>query len=157
MTIHASPHLHLLEKLGPASAAHRFGIIHCQELRSHEDATQQWNQFTEHLMTPAHVTNKSFLPMTPPDNSVWWLNIGDSLSGIFRQVVVSWKRYCYYQTQITTEIITKNCLVDDRQYETYILNVHPPPIPTSNIDGMAQLTFFDGATDSDLHICSCKT
>eukprot|EP00578_Thalassiosira_sp_NH16_P031136 CAMPEP_0181080682 /NCGR_PEP_ID=MMETSP1071-20121207/2698_1 /TAXON_ID=35127 /ORGANISM="Thalassiosira sp., Strain NH16" /LENGTH=562 /DNA_ID=CAMNT_0023162177 /DNA_START=250 /DNA_END=1938 /DNA_ORIENTATION=+ len=112
----------------------------------------------ENLMTPAQVADKeSFLPMTPPDDSVRWLNIGDSLMGICPSGCGELEALLLPANANYDENHNKKISsVDDRgafdakQYEKYILNLHPPSIPTSNIDGMAQLTFFDGATDNDL-------
>jgi len=50
---------------------------------NNETNSQKYASRCENLMTPAHVADKeSCLPMAPPDDSVWWLNIGDSLMGI---------------------------------------------------------------------------
>lgn len=105
------------------------------------------------VLTPSEVAEKeSFLPMVTPDDSVRWLEIGPPLTVI-----------CPSLEYLEMMLLPKNdsgCSIadvgsgefDSEGYEKYILRVHLPTSPSNNLDndGSVQLTFLEGATDTDL-------
>ena len=104
------------------------------------------------ILTPEQVAEKeSFLPMMPPDDSVRWLSIGDSLMDIcpsgaaeLRMLLLPYKPT---GDKSLKDNIDFGCGPHD--YEKYILKVSPPSNAKSE-DGMVQLTFFEGAADHDI-------
>ena len=107
-------------------------------------------------LTPAQVAEKeSFLPMMPPDESVRWLTIGDSLRDICPLGVTELEGLLLPNNRTThDEGFDKSSFVDpgdfnSKQYEKYILKLHPLSTTITEDFGMVQLTFFEGATDND--------
>jgi len=107
-------------------------------------------------LTPSQVAEKeSFLPMMPPDESVRWLTIGDSLRDICPLGVTELEELLLPNNRTThDEGFDESSIVDPgdfnpKQYEKYILKLHPLSTTTTEDVGMVQLTFFEGATDND--------
>lgn len=85
-------------------------------------------------MTPKQVAEEeSFIPLLPPDESIKWLSIGDSLIDICPRGLVE------------MEDLMLRTYDHPNNYEKYILKT------TQVNDGaLIQLTFFEGASDNDL-------
>ena len=86
------------------------------------------------ILTPEQVAEEeSFIPLLPPDESIKWLSIGDSLIDI-----------CPRGIEELEELMLRTC-DHPNNYEKYILKA------TQVDDGvLIQLTFFEGASDNDL-------
>jgi hypothetical protein len=97
-------------------------------------------------LTPAQVAEKeSFFPMMPPDDSVRWLTVGDSLIDICPSGVAELERLLLPRKSTGDE---SSFDFDSKEYEKYILKIHPPS--ETDGDGMIQLTYLEGATDFDI-------
>lgn len=115
---------------------------------------------TRKVLSPAQVAEReSFLPMMPPDDSVRWLNVGDSLMGICPAGVAELEELLLPKKTSHDERSSSNssndndpgAFVDSEQYEKHILKIYPPAILTADGDhGMVHLTFLEGSTDDDL-------
>lgn len=109
-----------------------------------------WDGTPIKTLTPAQVAEKeSFLPMMPPDDSVQWLTVGDSLLNICPSGV----------TELESLLLARKPAGDDRstnsdftfdsiEHEKYILKMNPPS--EANGDGTVQITYLEGATDFDI-------
>ena len=89
------------------------------------------------ILTPKLVAEReSFIPLLPPDDSVKWLSIGDSLIDICPNGLNELQ-------QIMLPINTND--INESGYEKYILEL-------TKVDEnvIAQLTFFDEASDIDI-------
>ena len=109
------------------------------------------------VLTPAQVAKEeSFLPMIPPDDSVHWLSVGDSLmdicpSGVAELEDLLLLRSAADGSPSQSNDTTSNTLgFDSKLHEKYLLKVHLPTIEAADIDGIVQLTYLEGATDDDL-------
>ena len=102
-------------------------------------------------LTPAQVAEKeSFLPMMPPDDSVRWLTVGDSLLNICPSGITELERLLLARKSAGDDRSTNfsDFAFDSKEYEKYILKINPPS--EANGDGMVQLTYLEGATDFDI-------
>ena len=89
------------------------------------------------ILTPKLVAEReSFIPLLPPDDSVKWLSIGDSLIDICPNGLNELQR-------IMLPISTSES--GEHIYEKYILK-----LTKVNENVIAQLTFFDEASDTDI-------
>lgn len=89
------------------------------------------------IMTPKLVAEReSFIPLLAPDDSVKWLSIGDSLIDICPNGLNELQ-------QIMLPVSTND--IGESRYEKYILK-----LTKVNENVIAQLTFFDEASDTDI-------
>jgi len=92
---------------------------------------------SQKIMTPKLVAEReSFIPLLPPDDSVKWLSIGDSLIDICPNGLNELQ-------QIILPVSTND--IGESGYEKYILK-----LTKVNENVIAQLTFFDEASDTDI-------
>jgi hypothetical protein len=99
-------------------------------------------------LTPAQVAEKeTFLPMMPPDDSVEWLIVGDSLVDICPSGVSELERLLLVRhlTDDDRSNESSDIEYDSKDYEKYILK-----IGSADDGGMVQLTYLVGATDNDI-------
>jgi len=110
-----------------------------------------WDGTHVKTLAPAQVAEKeSFLPIMPPDDSVQWLTVGDSLLNICPSGVTELERLLLARKSDRDDRCTNssNFTFDSKEYEKYILKINPPS--ESNGDGTVQITYLEGATDSDI-------
>jgi hypothetical protein len=106
-------------------------------------------------LTPEHVAEKeSFLPMMPPDDSVRWLSIGDSLMNVCPSGVAELEALLLPSKptgdKSSKENIDSDFTFNAKDYEKYILKVTPSSNANNSEDGLVQLTFLEGATEYDI-------
>lgn len=105
-------------------------------------------------LTPEQVAEKeSFLPMMPPDDSVRWLSIGDSLMNVCPSGVAELEALLLPSKpagdKSSKENIDSDFTFNAKDFEKYILKVTPLSNANSE-DGLVQLTFLEGATEYDI-------
>ncbi|KAL9178629.1 hypothetical protein ACHAXT_001967 [Thalassiosira profunda] len=102
------------------------------------------------VLTPAQVAEKeSFLPLLRPDDSSRWLTVGASLTDICPSGAAGLKELLLPKPSPSVSSIDESGAFDPQQHEKYLLRVHPT-ISAAKGSGAVQLTFFKGATDTDL-------
>ena len=104
-----------------------------ESVRRNNKDSNATNVYKSKIMTPKQVAEKeSFIPLLPPDESIKWLSIGDSLMDI-----------CPRGLEELEELMQRT-YDHPNNYEKYILKA------TQVNDGVIQLTFFEQTSDDDL-------
>jgi hypothetical protein len=109
-----------------------------------------WDGTPMKTLSPAQVAEKeSFFPMMPPDDSVRWLTVGDTLLNICPSGVAELEMLLLARKSAADDRSnTGDFTFDSKEYEKYILKINPPS--EANGDGMVLLTYLEGATDCDI-------
>jgi hypothetical protein len=92
--------------------------------------------------------------MMPPDDSVRWLSIGDSLMNVCPSGVAELEALLLPSKptgdKSSKENIDSDFTFNAKDYEKYILKVTPSSNANNSEDGLVQLTFLEGATEYDI-------